>query len=329
MSNDEYEIDEEGNIFRPDYPRGTVEVMEEPFEADLNMAREHGYGLPKPTPYNEWIQLSRGKTIGKRGNLNIGVDGQLSDTINLLEVGGPDMAAINLCVTLIPPQRIYDSVTAIANAGALNATGSQDINDPLEPVPPGTFPGSFIDVFAILEWGIGGIQSSAEVDFVMGTQINIQASWVRLRASGRIVSGTNELISVGAFVGPGQASNQAPAQRTIWPRLVATPDVYDIGALAPGTKTSFMPVPNFAKKVRAIANIQFGGAFPAVVPHLALEMHMDADPATPDGLLNWDLEGFDLYNQQYPVPSAIHFMKLHNHGAVAVAAAGLIFELNL
>lgn len=328
MSNDEYEIDEEGNIFRPDYPRGTVEVMEDPYEGALKLAREHGYGLPKPTPYNEWSQLQQGKTIGKRGNLNISVDGQLSDTINLLEVGGPDLAAINLCITLLPPERIYDAITAIANAGALNATGSQSINDELEPVPPGEFPGTLLDIFAIVEWGIGGVQSSAEVDFALGTQINIQASWVRVRASGRMIGGTNELVTVGAFVGPGQASNQGSAQRTVFPRI--NDNLYDTGVLAPGTKTRYLRVPNFAKRVRIIGNIQFGGAYPGTVPHLALEMHQIANnPGAIDGLINWDLEGFSLYNESYPIPSSISYIRLHNHGAVGVAVMGAVYELNL
>lgn len=171
-----------------------------------------------------WTALIQDKTIGKR--IVIGAQGTDSGTVqgnslNILQIAAPNEYAQQLQLVLGSPKLVPENPTVLAmlaDGSIQNATGERDNYDILlHPEPSGV---SLMQAIAVIEWGIGGVQYKAEVDFLNGLCINLVASWVRvgafidaLNTDGLVVDGGAYVFS--AFIGPGfpKANN---AQRTFY-----------------------------------------------------------------------------------------------------------------
>lgn len=208
-----------------------------------------GVGLPPraealETPLQAWARLCKGQTIGHKANLFY--DASIDDAIQLagndcLEIGGEDIDATQLQITLCPPAAIPREAADLdlnfqhqtgeldnANVGAANYPGD---------VTPIAWP----PITARIEYGTGGTRAVVYADFVNGTSVNITASWVRVTAvvmpDAIHAPGTTGLYTLAAFASPGWPRN-GNAQRTIYVGTI--PEANDESAI--------FPVPPFAKK---------------------------------------------------------------------------------
>jgi len=239
---------------------GTNYILpEEQFKTLVKTISEYRSNNPGPGPNQSeksgstesWQELQRGKTLGKRtvviwsGSNDAG--GNTSSPVDMLTVEGPNNHAMQMTVTLSPPKFIKRSVS-LATAGQA-ATGEQD-NIELLGQSETTLP----ECTAIIDWGIGGVSQTAEVDFSNGAAINITASFVRLRgqvSNGRNPSSSQGAIVLGAFIGPGWPKPNN-AQRTISLTTVGNDP----------SESTVLPIPRFSKQ----ATLQMGTTlFPPVL----------------------------------------------------------------
>lgn len=172
-----------------------------------------------------WTALIQDKTIGKK----IAIAAQNNDSgsvtgnsLNILQISAPNEFAQQLQVVLGSPRLVpyfqFPGGTPPMDGAIQDATGDRDNYDLLMHPDPGGL--SLYQAIAVIEWGIGGVQYKAEVDFLNGLCINLVASWVRVSAfldalntEGLEVDGGAYIFS--AFIGPGypKANN---AQRTFY-----------------------------------------------------------------------------------------------------------------
>lgn len=237
---DWYDDDFEGGLAGEDpeeAPNMPVELIEDDFEKLVRQTKERDAGkTPANSAGEAWVMLMQGKTIGKKVNLyqevlGYGPSGSSAAVpVNMFELAAPDRNALDLTITLHHPQNINLNggnlpVALSQRSNIQTLSGELDSNfieagpgllDANTPGLPCQFPGVGCphNPIALLEWGIGGIQQKAEIDFMVGTTINIRASFVRLSAFLQIVDTTfSWLTSLSAFVGP-YIGAQNSAQRS-------------------------------------------------------------------------------------------------------------------
>lgn len=269
----------------------------------------------------DWALLSEGKTIGKRVVVQVtqGV-GFIDAPVDAFTLAGDDRNALNLNVCISPPKYAYVN----NNANLQNLNSAQDNEQILEvpaaaPLDDKTTPA----LIAILDWGIGGVSNSAEVDFVNGANININASYVRMRigvepTAPGIVTAGHEATSipipfaeVSTFIGHGIARNEV-AQRTF--RL------FVVG----GQVTQLFPVPKFAKKVRALCVNQKEITLAITEGQTTIEFF--ENPSGTDLLSFMTLGSGDVR----PVPNGAQFFRFGNPAAIDQGGPiSVIFELAL
>jgi len=238
-----------------------------------------------------WIQLSHGRTIGKTANILVSAISPLignfarSGLVDLLQIQGKDDNALQLCVTLLPPIAIpgsqFPGGVPPTDGTILDATGARSNDDIYLHPPIGGADFAWLPLVAKAEWGIGGVQTSVECDFLYGLVLNVCASWLRISIfkdysfEGLMIP--PNVISLGAFVGPGypKANN---AQRTLnvgsvtiavagAPNVPGFP-VKGYNASNPPTFTlpvpftgihNLFPVPKYAKQASITAVINASG----------------------------------------------------------------------
>jgi len=215
-----------------------------------------------------WERLSKGQALGKRIVINVppaAFGTQRPGAVDLLRINGRDEDACQIAITLIPPE---GRMLAEFPGGAF-PPDTQNISGYRTPA-------SYIDSFplpaggyfappavAIVRWGVGGVQSIAEVDFSSGAVVNVVASFVSVTAfvdlpAESFPEGVSVLL--GAFVGPGfpKANN---AQRsynvqTLLPGAGSFPDVaYGAnGYITPlAGRPPLFPIPPHAKQIWVLA----------------------------------------------------------------------------
>lgn len=192
-------------------------------------------------PISLFGRLSNGKTVGKRAPIlisNVKDDTALSPT-NLLEVSGPDDAAMPMVLTLSPPKFLKEaSISGFPNINPQSVNGFQWVD-----ASSAAFP--VVDTAALIEWGTGGVNHSAEVDFGTGAMINLHASYVRVRAKATQIGGganTGAVYELGAFLSPGEGKSYHPA--TLTRNFPA--------GLAIAANTGAMVIPNFARSISMV-----------------------------------------------------------------------------
>ena len=115
------------------------------------------------------------------------------------------------------------------------------------PFVPGV--NGLFDVTGLIEWGAGGVQASAEIDWLQGTTFSLACSYLRISAFGGTQAPGVQPPVVGAFVG----------YETVNTNRGRTPQFTDIGGVAfPATFVELRP--NFAQNVRVYRNAQPGAS---------------------------------------------------------------------
>jgi hypothetical protein len=236
--------------------------------ADFEHAEDQGAARRSnnPAAIQGWRALVMGKTIGKRVNIAIPTgETQRTQSFNLFEIGGAsNNDAIQMCITLINPKfipvsKLPGGVIPPDNTFINNATGERsNLEFLLDDFNVG-FPG-WVPAVALIEWGIGGVQGSAEVDWVNGTTINITASWVRISAfidqAQTFIGIASGIVCCQAFVGPGGIFRGIAAQRSVVTGPIRQADsaipvagfpFTGFGPNADTYPTPMFPIPNMAK----------------------------------------------------------------------------------
>lgn len=212
-----------------------------------------GEDRPGLSPFG---RLAMGQTLGKSSILVY--DPSIAEVqqapVDMITIEGDDLDAQQLVLTLHPPRVIPLPFARVqARLDQQNLTGEQTNAE----VTTGAFPGTSLPVQwppleARIEFGVGGVNTTAIVDYSNGVTLTIQASYLRVSAlvgqpgpsSG--VVGTRAAYYLAAHVGPGFA--EAHAQRTIF-----------IGSLANGVESDVLDMPKFAK-VATLVGTRIGGA---------------------------------------------------------------------
>lgn len=185
---------------------------------------------------SDWERLKKGQTIGKRMNMAFNA---LRAGVDLFTLRGDDDVAMPLRITLCSPQVII-GVTPGPTQDLQTMTGEQDNFDSASAYP-------WTPIVGELEWGVGGANAKASVDFINGGKICIEGSFVRLRAGVEPVTffagSPVGVYTLSAFICRGEGTSRA--QRTVPLGTLAA------GGVAPAS--GLVPVPRFAKTVSLFA----------------------------------------------------------------------------
>jgi hypothetical protein len=296
-----------------------------------------------------WTALIQDKTIGKK----IIIPAQGSDSgvvqgnsLNILQVSAPNEFAQQLQLVLGSPQLVsqyqFPGSIVPVDGSVINSTGERDNYGFLSP-PSALNNISWMQAIAVVEWGIGGVQYKAEVDFLNGLCINLVAAWVRVSAfidaintAGTVVDGGGYVFS--AFIGPGypKANN---AQRTFYvggmknvasttPPRAGWPLVGYNGQPNPedpplNGAVNVYPVPYFAKLASVIAFRS--DTFPYTSSwDLDLVFFRDVRSSEPMGNYNFTQSN----REPARIPNGAMYFSLHNNlGNPVTSPAQVIFDL--
>jgi len=210
--------------------------------------RYPGNGLP-PRPGEDrpglspFGRLAMGQALGKSSILiyDHHVHDIQSSEVDMISLEGDDLDAQQLILTLHPPRVIPLSFAEVSQRlGQQNLTGEQTNAEVSVCDFPGTdSPIRWPPLEAVIEFGVGGVSTTAVVDFVNGVTLSVSASFLRAKAfvtqnrrCGDIF-GTSAAYYLAAHVGPGFAESHA--QRTVFVGDVegrSESDVFDVPRLA-------------------------------------------------------------------------------------------------
>jgi len=249
--------------------------------------------------------LSQGKTVGKRAPLLVGnVKDQITlSPTNLLTVEGPDDVSMGMCLTLSPPQFVPESLLpGFPNIDVQAIKGFLDVD-----LTSGVFPQS--DLTALLEWGSGGVQNSAEIDMMNGAIVNLHGSYLRVR--GKTVQGTGGLNTGGVYqlaacVSPGAGQDST-----------CTLTKNFAGGLAIAAATPNILVPRFARYVTMVCQVN----------SLQLRFWRDANRTILVG--SYSMPGVAGTPTLATIPNGAYYMDANNASGAVAGALSLIFHLCL
>ena len=165
----------------------------------------------------------------------------------MIVVEGDDLDACQLSVTLHPPRVIPLAFCGFGERlDHQNFTGEQGNSEVSVCDFPGTKdPIRWPPLEALIEFGVGGVNTRVVVDYLNGVTLSVVASYLRVRAlvtqslhSGDVF-GTSAAYHLAAHVGPGLGETHA--QRTIF-----------VGALGDDDESDVFDVPNFGKAATLI-----------------------------------------------------------------------------
>jgi len=170
------------------------------------------------------------------------VDAVQQAPVDMIVITGDDLDACQLILTLHPPRVIplsFDELSA--RLDQQNITGEQTNSE----VTTDDFPGSgksirWPPLEALIEFGVGGVNTKVVVDYMNGVTLSVIASFLRVRAlitqskgSGDI-SGTSAAYYLAAHAGPGFAESHV--QRTIF-----------VGTIEDHEESDVFDLPKFSK----------------------------------------------------------------------------------
>lgn len=205
-----------------------------------------GEDRPGLSPFG---RLAKGGCLGKSSILiyDHEAHGVQESPVDMLTIDGDDLDAQQMVLVLHPPRVIplpFDEV--LARFDDQNLTGEETNSEISAHHFPGTHrPMRWPPLEALIEFGVGGVNTKIVVDYVNGITISPIASFLRVHAlvtqsrhSGDIF-GTSAAYYLAAHVGPGFA--EAHAQRTIF-----------VGDVDHKHESDVFDVPKFAKIARLI-----------------------------------------------------------------------------
>lgn len=258
-----------------------------------------------PDPRTLFAMLGNGKTLGKRAPLLISnvKDATALSPTNLLEVNGPDDAAMPMVLTIAPPKFIREtSILGFPNIDVQGVNGFQAFS-----TLSAAFPNS--DLTALIEWGTGGVSQSAEVDIINGAVVNLHASFVRVRVKATQINGgagTGGVYEVGAFLSPGEGKSYHP--NTLTKNFAA--------GLAIGANTGAVVIPSFARSMNMVCQIG------------SVQCRYWRDFNRTVLVSAYTIFGTGGVNTKSPIPNGAAVVDFQNPGAAAsIGGLSMIFEL--
>lgn len=293
--------------------------------------------------------LMAGKTTGKKVQLLArftDTDFPVSNSfVNILEIKGPDSAAMNVQVSLGPPKIIPLSPT-FTLARAQDLVDRQSASGTIDnfTVEAAAINFQYTPIIGVIDWGVGGVSfESAEVDFANGTNLNLTCSFLRLRClidpyiellNNTNRSGSNGVYELSAFVGPGMAKRNN-AQRSIPLGNFLNPPG--------GGNTGFspvVPIPKFANRAWAAVGrdpgldpagitgwsvmIVFMAAPPVGVAPFAVNPAAAQLGAIVGAFTVTDTDPFSV-----PIPNGAEFACLRIISALALGNPSLVFDMGI
>ncbi len=277
----------------------------------------------EPPLSSGWARLARGgQAIGKTENFRYDAAAAEGKGIEVLRVAGSDLDAIQLRVTLTQPAIAMLDLADLDEQAQFASNGAQDIQafatsgdvDPAQVFPGTGTPPAWAPITAWIQWGTGGAQLQAYVDWVQGATILVTGSYVSVvpvqlpDALNR--PGQSALYRVGANVGPGEGGRGGgSATRTMFTE-----------ALDDEAESVAYPIPPFAKRVTVLG-------------------FDDGDPVIANGYLRfWQRStparnlGSPFFNANQPVafnvPNAATYFTVRN-GSGSTLGFSVIWELDL
>lgn len=265
-----------------------------------------------------WARLARGGALGKKSVLIYDADADATQRagVPMLQIEGEDGDAQPLVVTLGAPAVIVLPLDDFEGKNLQAITGEQTNFQSGARTFPGTAgPTEWPGIVAAIEWGVGGTSSRAFVDFVNGTTVNLQASWLRVHAAisefdNVAIPGTSAAYVLQAFVGPGY-TRPGNAQRTIY-----------VDEIPNNTESAVFPVPPFARRA-----VLIGGSDEATpTPTTGFIRFYRSAAGLPSGtcVANYDVTAAS--DGPFDVPNAAEFFSVFNTSGGA-RRLGVIFEL--
>jgi hypothetical protein len=199
-----------------------------------------------------WERLIRDQPLGKRSNLQfVSGDSNILRGPPFFQLTGDDRDAMPLTLTIVPPRVAFGipaNVIESAGGAVQNVGGAQNN---FEVSTEGDFPGTSVPVTwppmsARVRWGVGGMNTYADVDLMNGVVLNLHASFVEVYpyvalTSANGIEGTSAVYELGAFIAPGY-TKPGNAQKTEW-----------IGVINAGVEGLTFPIPMFAKRAYLVA----------------------------------------------------------------------------
>jgi hypothetical protein len=201
-----------------------------------------------------WERFIYGQGCGKTSVLiyDAANRGKQPAPVPMLQVGrGEDADAHQIILTLAPPTVIP---LAVDNLPENVQSSPSAMQDNFQMRNRGNFPGELAPlqwppIEAVIEWGVGGNNARAVVDFVNGATINLTAAFVRVHAvitaNAAEVESTSAAYVLSAFIGPGFTTAKV-AQKTVYTSVVAAP----VDGVA--QESGVFSVPRFAKHARLV-----------------------------------------------------------------------------
>lgn len=296
---------------RPDLRRASL-LYGEPIYPGNGYPPRPGEDRPGLSPFG---RLAMGQTLGKSSILVY--DNRLRRVqqapVDMITVEGDDLDSWQLVLTLHPPRVIPLSFEAVQRRlDQQNLTGEQTNAE----VTVENFPGTssriqWPPLEAAIEFGTGGVSTTAIVDYTNGVTLTVQASYLRVSAlvsqSGGAddVAGTSAAYYLAAHVGPGFAESHA--QRTIF-----------VGTLPDGGASDVFDVPRFAKIATLVGTT---GAAPATTIGF---IRFFQSPDGTNGVGDFFVSG----QNHVEVPNAAQYFSVFNTSGHPMKMS-VVFELSL
>lgn len=270
--------------------------------------------LDFPDPRTAWDRLTQGRTIGTSVNLlcdtSLPGKGDFPQDIGVLQIEGTDSDAMDLCVTLLPPLLIPTASIPDYGTPTFNLNGNFSFHGSNQSAGVNSV---FTDLYAVVEWGIGGKNVRAEVDIGNGAVVGVQASWLRVKMAIDLVGGAAgdpAVYLASAFVGPGGPRGGTRSQRTI--AAGAT------GTVNAGATSAPKPVPTVASYATLIWTT-------AQAPVYSLIFYRDAAGTIEVGRYQYTATSGQITAK---IPNGGYYFSILNGGA-APAAFRCIFDLTI
>lgn len=201
--------------------RFAIPLHTEPLYPNNGLPPRPGEDRPGLSPFG---RLAMGGVLGKSSILiydHHGDDVQESE-VGMINIEGDDLDAQQLILTLHPPRVIVLPFAEVRRRlDQQNITGEQTNAEVAACDFPGTDdPMRWPPLEALVEFGVGGVNTKVAVDYVNGVTFSVSASFLRVHAlvtqsrHGGDIYGTSAAYYLAAHVGPGFAGYHA--QRTVF-----------------------------------------------------------------------------------------------------------------
>jgi len=296
-------------------PRLPRALHVEPLYPGNGLPPRPGEDRPGLSPFG---RLAMGQLLGKSSILiyNEDVPVVQQAAVDMINVEGDDLDAMQLVVTLHPPRVIPLSFEEVSNTLAQqNLTGEQTNSQvAIERFPGTKRPVRWPPLEAMIEFGVGGVATKVVVDYVNGMTLTVPASFLRVSAlvsqsrENGDISGTSAAYYLAAHVGPGFAESHA--QRTIF-----------VGHVDDRKDSDVFDMPKFAKVATLIGSRSHHHAPTLTIGWIRFWQSPDGEDCVGDFFVSD-------HQSRVEVPNAAQYFSVYNESGHKMKMS-VIFELAL